>query len=540
VDLGSCQAALDRALEAAARAGLDVAAARDASRRIAERSGFPGDLYVLALAGGTGVGKSSLLNALAGAEVSQAGVRRPTTSEPIAWVPSNRLDAARPLIEWLGGATVRERAGDTSAPVAILDLPDLDSIDPAHAARVDAVLPRIDGVLWITDPEKYHDAVLHDVYLRQWMRRLDRQALVINKVDRLGDRDAERVQADLRARLSREGLPAVPVLLTSAVGDVAPLRAWLDEGTEAKQVVSGRLAAEARMEAMALAQAAGIDVADEPSPLVPDSRREAAVTNAQQKVLEVVDLPGLGRQAVAATRLAAAPRGGGPLGVLRSIVERGSGVRERRADPEGYLRRWRDRGGLSGAVQPLREVVAEALPTLPAPARPGLAPLVDTDAVARRLSDAIDRAIAGEAGRFTPPVSAVWPVLGIGQLVATAAVVLGIVWLASLYVIGGAVPTGVVDVPVLGPVPTPVVLLFGGIVAWFLLGRLLRWHAGWLGRRWSRRVGDEISAEVSAAVGTTALRPLDAYEAARLDLWRAARDALRECGGTPAPTPTLP
>ena len=51
----------------------------------------------------------------------------------------------------------------------VLDLPDLDSIEPSHAERVDQLLPRVDAVLWVTDPEKYQDAVLHDAYLHLWM-----------------------------------------------------------------------------------------------------------------------------------------------------------------------------------------------------------------------------------------------------------------------------------------------------------------------------------------------------------------------------------
>ena len=43
------------------------------------------DAYVLALVGGTGVGKSSIVNALAGETVTPAGVRRPTTSRAVAW-----------------------------------------------------------------------------------------------------------------------------------------------------------------------------------------------------------------------------------------------------------------------------------------------------------------------------------------------------------------------------------------------------------------------------------------------------------------------
>ena len=66
--------------------------------------------YVLA-GGRDGVGKSSLLNALAGATVSMGMVRRPTTSEPVAWVPAADRDGLAPLLAWLGVDDVREHEG---------------------------------------------------------------------------------------------------------------------------------------------------------------------------------------------------------------------------------------------------------------------------------------------------------------------------------------------------------------------------------------------------------------------------------------------
>jgi GTP-binding protein EngB required for normal cell division len=519
---------LERAIEAAGRCGLETTGAKRTLATIAERSGFPGDLYVLALVGGTGVGKSSLLNALAGSDVSAAGVRRPTTDTPVAWVPAGRLDDGRRLIDWLGGATIRVRSPADAAPVAVLDLPDLDSIQPAHAARVDAVLPKVDAVAWVSDLEKYQDAVLHDVYLRRWAGRLGRQAFVLNKVDRLAAGEPERLAADLRSRLTGEGLPVPTIVLTSATHGIGELQHWLAEGVEAKQIVTARLAAEATAALEGLAADGGIDAETEASPLVPESRRAAALAEVERQVLAVVDLQGVERQAVTATRLAAAPRGGGPVGIVRSLLERGTGISERRADPEGYLRRWRERGPLEPAVEPLRRLVVDALPSLPPRARAGFAPVVGGDQVTTRLAEAIDRAIGGTRARFDVPSSRLWPLLGIAQLIATAAVSLAVVWLLASIVVGGV--SGSVDVPLLGPMPTPVALLAGGAVAWFLLNRLLQWHAGWLGRRWASGLTGDVRGEVEAAVTTSVLQPLDAYELARRELWDAVREADSGCG----------
>ena len=522
-DLFALTGALDAAIAASERLGLDVSAARGAQATIDERGGYPGDLYVLALAGGTGVGKSSLLNAIAGEVVSEAGVRRPTTAEPMAWVPAGAAEAAAPLLTWLGAPQVRERRTIDGPPVVIVDLPDLDSIEPGHAARVDAVLPRVDAVAWITDPEKYHDAVLHDAYLRRWMRRLAHQVVVVNKVDRLTLEDAERIRADLLARLHAEGLPRVTVLMTSATHGIDPLTGWIAQGVAAKEIVAARLAISARAAIGDLAAAAGVDGPDVPSPVVDPDLRVAAVSAATREILVTLDMPGLRRQAVAATRLAARPRGGGPVGVVRSLLSRGSGQAERTADPEGYLRRWRERGSLTRAVAPVRDLVTDTLPALPPAARPGLAALADPGALADRFGAAADRAAAGPAGSFRTPTSPWWSVIGIGNLAATAAVLLGTVWLISLWVAGGAVTTPTWEVPILGAMPVPTILVVGGLVAWFLLGRLLSWHAGRLGGVWADRLAAELGRNVGEVVQRTVDEPLAERDAARRAIWDATR-----------------
>jgi energy-coupling factor transporter ATP-binding protein EcfA2 len=531
MDLPACVAALGRAIDAAARLGLDVTSATATRERIVQRSGFPGEVYVLALAGGTGVGKSSLLNALAGTVVSQAGVRRPTTAEPVAWVSAAHLDETRSLIEWLGGARVVAHASSELDGVAVLDLPDLDSIAREHRARVDAVLPKVDAVLWVTDPEKYQDAVLHDVYLRTWVRRLDRQAMALNKADLLTTADGERLRRDLRDRLAAEGLPEVPIVLTSATTAIDELRAWLGGGVEAKRIVTGRLAADARASIGDLCMQAGVDPSgvEGVAPLLPESRRAAAADAVVREVLGVVDLPGLERQAVEATRLAARPRGGGPLGLVRAVLERGSGRSARQAEPAGHLRRWRDRGSLVRVVQPVRDLVGEAIPRLPPGARAGVAPLADTRELTGRIGTAVDRAVASETSGFRPPTSRLWGVLGLAQYAATAMLVLGIIWLVALFAGVGRAETPLIELPLVGIVPTPVVLVAGGLFASFLLGRLLLAHAGWLGRRWAAGLRERVSSEVRSLVTETALRPIVAFEEARQALGAAAAAARSDC-----------
>src|SRR4029078_1658088 len=97
--------------------GIETEAVRTAHADAVRRMGFPGDAYVLAFVGGTGVGKSSLLNPLAGETVSRASVRRPTTSVPVAWVPAAERTSLGPLLEWLGVDEGREHSAPHPGPV---------------------------------------------------------------------------------------------------------------------------------------------------------------------------------------------------------------------------------------------------------------------------------------------------------------------------------------------------------------------------------------------------------------------------------------
>ena len=522
-------------LEAAAAAdtlSIDTQPARVVHADALERLGYPGDTYVLALVGGTGVGKSSLLNALAGEPVSVASVRRPTTAEPLAWIPAgDRVDLA-PLLEWLGVSDVRQHDGDKLRSIAIIDLPDMDSTTVAHRERVEALLPRVDAVAWVTDPEKYHDAVLHDDFLQTWLPRLDRQAILLNKGDRLTADDRERVRRDLQADAARAVAsgkrPPVPVLVTSAerpdgTADLGEFLRWLATGAEAKTVARARLTASVLDQVRGLASAAGIDPTVQAEAFLTPAARRDALQAATTAVLRAVDLPGLERQAVAATRARARSRGTGPMGVLTSLVYRISGRESRAADPEGYLVRWRERAPLAPAVEALRlALVAPVRAATPA-VRPALAAAVEPVALQRGLERAVDRAIARRE-RLETPSSRWWPIIGFLQTLATASIVLSVAWMI-IWIITGS-PVDSVDVPVIGLVPMPFALLVVSLFAGYLLARMIGLHAGWLGRRWAGRLRREVSTAVEREITEHGLAPLDRLEHARLALWTASRDVI--------------
>ena len=169
----------------------------------------------MALVGGTGVGKSSVLNALAGEEVSPARALRPTTEHPLAWVANEAREEIRPLLDWLGVERVVGHDRADLSGVAILDLPDVDSVRLEHRATVDALLPRIDAVAWVVDPEKYDDERLHE-YLRRLAPHAERMRFVFNKADRLDPEQRQMLIDDFRRRLAGDGIDGATIDMVSA------------------------------------------------------------------------------------------------------------------------------------------------------------------------------------------------------------------------------------------------------------------------------------------------------------------------------------
>lgn len=180
------------------------------------RAADPGDVTVVAFAGGTGSGKSSLVNVLAGVEASEVGALRPTTSEVVAVLPAGTVAPA--LLDRLG---VLRRAEGRQVGAVLCDLPDIDSIESGHVRVARAVLDHADAIVWVTDPEKYADAALH--------RLMDEYRdvpgpVVLSHADRLGGAGRMEVLADLERLVPDREILAVAVPpggLPLGVGELA-------------------------------------------------------------------------------------------------------------------------------------------------------------------------------------------------------------------------------------------------------------------------------------------------------------------------------
>ena len=258
---GSRTAALEhrvRELELALEVGgerLDpdvVARVTETLAGVRERLALGVDHTIVALVGGTGSGKSSLFNAVTDFDFADVGVTRPTTSKVTACTWGGKAD---PLLEWLGVEHDRrieresDLLGDDEAELrglVLLDLPDHDSIDPAHRAVVDRLLPMADLLVWVVDPQKYADDALHSGYLRRLGAHEAAMLVVLNQVDTVPEGQRAQLVADVGRLLAEDGLHHVPVLAVSArTGEgVATLRARLAAAVRRRSVAAERAGAE--------------------------------------------------------------------------------------------------------------------------------------------------------------------------------------------------------------------------------------------------------------------------------------------------------
>jgi 50S ribosome-binding GTPase len=542
-DLGACLVALERVADAADRLGLDAEPARASLAAARARLGFPGTAFVLALAGGTGAGKSSLLNALAGEEVSRPGPVRPVTAEPVAWVPDDAAAELRPLLRWVGVDRVKTHHDDRFGDLCLLDLPDYDSVERRHRATVDQVLPKVDAVCWVLDPEKYNDRVLHEDYLRPLAHHADRAVFVVNRRDVIAGPDAAaELTADLRRSLATDGITGRPVFVVAAApadgsghGELEDLRGWLSERMEAKAVVTERVAADCLAAGEALGRAGGLAGPDAGRPLVGDAAARAAHQRALHAARAAVDVEGVRRACQRRARAEARARGAGPFGRLQAGVSRlrGGGERgpasDRSVDPAAYARGWRSRASLSRTVNPVNDLVRQAATAAPPALRPRVMALARPDRLEERLGDAIDQAVAQAAVEHAePPRSLLWPLVGLLQVVATGALVAGLLWYLTLYLAGQA-RADLPDLPTVRDVPLPLLLVVGGAAAAFLLSRLLAASARRTGRRWADRLVGELDLAVGRELERAIGEPLGGLEAARAELLVRLSDLRAAC-----------
>ena len=122
-----------------------------AADRADERTSLSALHTVVALAGVTGGGKSSIFNAFAGGDVAETGVRRPITYQTQAAVWGSEL--AGDLLDWLDvPASPCRPAPDDPPPASCCSICRTSISRHDECAEADRILERADLFVWVTDP----------------------------------------------------------------------------------------------------------------------------------------------------------------------------------------------------------------------------------------------------------------------------------------------------------------------------------------------------------------------------------------------------
>ena len=496
-----------------------------ASRRLAA-----GGQTVVALAGATGSGKSSLFNALTGTRLAEQGPRRPTTSSTLAASFSATNTA---LLDHLGVARRHEVAPPEPrmADLVLLDLPDHDSTASSHRQEVDRMVEVVDQFVWVLDPQKYADAAIHHNYLRPLARHRDVITVVLNQADRLTPPQLEECLAHLRRLLDDDGLADVPVLATSAVTGVGvgELREQLSRLAEGKRAAAARLAADVAVAAGQLDAAVG--------------RGRVAAADKGTIGRLTARLSGAAGVDVVVDAVRSSVRHRGQLATGWPLVK---WLGRLRPDPLKRLR--------LGAPPDRPELEAPSLTRSSLPARSAAAaaqqasglravaaelgegmPAVWQEAIFRAvrsnehtLGDQLDRVVVATDLKVSrTPVW--WQVIRVLQWLLIGAVVVGLGWLTlnvvlSYFGLGqlATVPIG----PAEGPrVPLPTLLALGGVAAGILLSFGSQLAIGAAANRAARRAKKALEASVSTVARELVIVPAEA-EVQRYAAARAALDRL--------------
>lgn len=469
-----------------------------------------GEQTVVALAGPTGAGKSALINALAGSLIATSGVRRPMTSQTLAisFGPTNTT-----LLDWLDIERRHEVAADDLEHLVLLDLPDHDSVQVAHREEVERLVKVVDQFVWVTDPQKYADASIHQRYLRPLVQHSEVITIVMNQIDRLTDEQSTQVVEHLRQLLIDDGLGDVAIFAVSATtgAGIPELRKHL------ASIAAGKLAAARRVRGDIAGLARRFDEqsrSTESTGITKEmvARLEAGLANA-------AGVPMIDRAVYQAMIHRGASATGWPFvswwrrfrpdPLKRLRLGPGAHSKQIEASPQVSQRSSLPRGDAVATAQlntSLRSIADQCAGGLPPRWRNAVHEAAHTRAEA--LPSILDQAMV-ETDLGTERVPVWWQLMKFVQWLLVIAVLVGVVWLGLnfllLYLQLPQLPLLPIDLTTTGfEVPTPTVLLVGGLVAGFVVSMLSRVFVG-LGaesarRRATRRLRRRISTIADAEV----------------------------------------
>ncbi|MFF3289629.1 GTPase [Streptomyces sp. NPDC003023] len=508
--LGLSQTRLDGKTLAEAGRVLDEAAAR---QRLSSRH------TVVAIAGATGSGKSTLFNALAGVRIAETGLRRPTTSAPIACTWSEGSAGLLDRLAIPGRLRRKPLAGGDGDELlhglVLVDLPDHDSAVVRHREQVDRVLALVDAVIWVVDPEKYADAALHERYLRPLAGHAEITFVVLNQIDRLPGEAADQVLDDLRRLLDEDGMalgehgePGATVLALSALtGEgVGELREMVGAFVQERSASARRLSADVDA---AAAKLRPVYVADGRTGLDERAREDFSA-----RLADAIGATAAGEAAEREWRRNAGRACGTPWLRLWRWYERKRVPGAASVEPAVPVEE--EATARQRVEQAVRTVAEEAAHGLPAPWAQAVreAAARGAEGLPKALDELAARETAETKGRPLRP--AWWPAAVLAQASMTLLQIFGGLWLVGQIV--GVLEPGLVP---------PALVMLAGIVG----GPLVEWACAAATKGPARRYGQDARRRLhEAAAGCGRANVLDPI-AAELMRYREVREQYATVSG---------
>ena len=566
--------------------------AAETLERLSQRRELSTEHTVIGFFGATGSGKSTLFNAIAGQNIALSAPTRPTTStvQAAIW----EAEGSEELLDWLGidkrvypqtqalaaegEATEGNKAtGGVAAPntvtepapglfnrirravggrgemrtrtggLILLDMPDFDSVTTANRDLAARMMRYVDVLVWVVDPQKYADAVIHRDFMVPLAASGAQALCVLNQADKLAPAEVPAVLASLTRLLQAEGteahLLAAPIAVSARTGEgVDVLRDLLAQVAAAKSLSLQRTDAQLHATASQLRTYAG----GEGTVLA-----GAYALEAEQKLVKAFYTSSQAEQVLQAATASYRRAAGQHTGwILTRWMSRLKADPLRRLhlgqqeETKSMSKAEKSAGMLGSDSENAPELVASSLPPLSAAQKARMANAVRqySKQMAARIDEPWKRsmkeaALSREAelpellerdmvridyglGRIRAP----WVIFNALQWIALLSALVGVGWLtlisgmAYLQIQLPPAPT-----PEGSPVPLPTLLLLLGIllgIASAGVGRLLTAMGS---RYYSRKLRGRLQTGVEKAVQSCVVAPVQ-LEAKRLTSYRKALD----------------